>query len=81
MPAMPITSDAIYGHEIEPYDLPRGTCPECGSGDVRHLMIGMPADPESMDSTPTWVEWVVCLHPGHDRECDHCGLDWTDDAP
>jgi hypothetical protein len=80
MRAMPIMSDALFVHELEPYALPRGTCPRCGSGDVRHLMIGMPAHPQSMDSTPRWVEWVGCMHPGHDRECDGCGLDWTDDA-
>ncbi len=33
-------SDAIHGYEPEPYDLPRGTCPECGSGAVKHLVIG-----------------------------------------
>jgi hypothetical protein len=79
MRAMPIMSDALFVHEPEPYALPRGSCPRCGSGDVRHLMIGMPAHPQSMDSTPSWVEWVGCMHPGHDRECDGCGLDWTDD--
>ena len=76
---MSIMSDAVYGRELEPYDLPRGTCPRCGSGDVRHLMIGDPTHPESMDITPNWVEWVGCIHPGHDRECDGCGLDWTDE--
>jgi hypothetical protein len=67
----------LAGRGVEPYDVPRGTCPRCGSGDVRHLVIGMPALPESMSATPDWVEWVGCLHPGHDRECDACGLDWT----
>jgi hypothetical protein len=68
-------------HVIEPYDVPRGTCPRCGSGDVQHLLVGMPAWPESMDRTPDWVEWVGCIHPGHDRECDHCGLAWSGEDP
>ena len=67
----------LDGHEVAPYSRPRGTCPRCGSGDVNHLVIGMPALPESMDSTPDWVEWVGCIHPGHDRECDGCGLAWS----
>jgi hypothetical protein len=73
---MLLRSDELDG-QIEPYDLPRGDCPGCGSGDVGHLWIGMPALPGSMDATPDWVEWVGCEHPGHDRECDDCGLTWT----
>jgi len=31
---MMVPPDELDGHEVEPYDLPRGTCPRCGSGDV-----------------------------------------------
>ena len=62
--------------DVTAYDLPRGTCPACGGGQVRHLVIGLPADPEPLTSTPPWVEWVGCLHPGYDRECDRCGAQW-----
>jgi hypothetical protein len=75
---MLLTSDEL-DRQVELYDLPRGICPRCGSGDVWHLWIGMPALPGSMDATPDWVEWVGCVHPGHDRECDTCGLTWTAD--
>lgn len=84
MPAMPITSDGIYGHQPEPYDVPRGNCPECESGAVKHLVIGDLVHPEEMETAPRWVEWVGCMHPGYDRECRHCGLTWTadeDDEP
>jgi hypothetical protein len=67
--------------EVEPYDVPRGTCPRCGSRAVRHLVIGFPAHPEALDSLPAWVEFVGCLHPGHDRECRRCGLEYLDDSP
>jgi hypothetical protein len=77
---MSISRDAVAGYEPEPYDVPRGTCPECGSRAVRHLMIGYPVDPEALDSLPTWVEFVGCMHPGHDRECGRCGLAWLDDG-
>ena len=72
--AMPTMSDAAYGHELEPYDVPRGTCPDCGSRAVKHLVTGYLEDPESMESTPAWVEWVGCLHPGYNRQCRRCGL-------
>lgn len=62
-------------------DTLRGTCPVCGSGEVRHLVIGMPAGPDLMDDDPEWVVWVGCVHPGHDRECDACGAVWIDDGP
>ena len=54
----------LAGRGVEPYDVPRGTCPRCGSGDVRHLVIGMPALPESMSATPDWVEWWGACTPG-----------------
>lgn len=59
------------------HDVPRGICPRCGSDDVRHLAIGMPAGPEVTSGTPPWVSWVGCVHPGHDRECDACGEAWS----
>lgn len=59
------------------YSLPRGTCPSCESGDVAHLVIGMPTGPEEWGSGPAWVEWVGCVHPGHDRRCQSCGHTWT----
>lgn len=62
--------------EVTPYDVPRGTCPVCGGSEVRHLVIGLPADPEPMTGTPPWIEWVGCLHPGYDRNCDRCGAQW-----
>jgi hypothetical protein len=74
---MVLPSDEL-DRQVELYDLPRGICRRCGSGDVRHLWIGMPALPGSMDTTPDWVEWVGRMHPGHDRECDGCGLHWTE---
>lgn len=60
---MPIMSDAIYGQESEPpYDVPRGTCPECGRGAVRHYVAGPPGTPEwAWGSTPEWDEGVGCL--------------------
>lgn len=74
---MLLPPDQLAADESEPYDVPRGTCPRCGSNDVRHLIIGLPAGPEPMSGTPEWVDWVGCVHPGHDRECDHCGLVWS----
>jgi hypothetical protein len=64
---MKSTSDAIHGWEPEPYDVPRGTCPECGSRAVKHLVIGYLEHPESMETTPAWVERVGCLHPEQPR--------------
>lgn len=55
----------------------RGTCPRCGSGEVAHLVIGMPAGPDVMQDGPEWEVWVGCVHPGHDRECRACGVVWT----
>ena len=67
--------DELRGHE--PYRRRRGTCPRCGRRDVTHLVIGMPAGPDVGAGDPDWVEWVGCMHPGHDRECGHCGNVWT----
>ena len=52
IPAMSIMSDAIYEPEPEPYDVPRGTCPECGSGAVKHFVIGYLVHPEAMETAP-----------------------------
>lgn len=74
---MMLSPDHLATDDFEPYDVPRGTCPQCGSNDVRHLIIGLPAGPEPMNNTPQWVVWVGCVPPGHNRECDQCGLAWV----
>ena len=74
---MMLPPDEFDEVEIEPYDVPRGVCPRCGSSEVRHIVIGLPAGPEVMEGTPEWVAWVGCDHPGYDRECHPCGLAWT----
>jgi hypothetical protein len=61
----------------EPYDVLRGTCPSCGSGEVVHLIIGMPSGLDAMSGHPDWVRWVGCLHPGFERECGSCGATWN----
>ncbi|GAA0969990.1 hypothetical protein ENKNEFLB_03888 [Nocardioides aquaticus] len=55
------------------YDVPRGSCPRCGSGEVTHVLAGLPVGPVE---TPSWVAWVGCMPPGHDRACAECGLRW-----
>lgn len=78
---MTYSPDVIAGPWPEPYGLPRGTCPRCGSADVRHLVAGLPGTPEwTGGSTPEWVDGVGCLLPLHNRECDGCSLEWTDDG-
>lgn len=72
--------DGIPADEGTIYDEPRGICPSCGGTEVRHLLIGLPGDAEAMTRTPSWVEWVGCGHPGHDRECDRCGLLWDSEG-
>ena len=42
---MMLPLDELDGHEVESYDIPRGTCPRCGSVDIRHLLIGRPRRP------------------------------------
>ena len=66
------------GEPVAPveYDVPRGTCPRCGTDQVVHLVIGMPASPGDFGSGPDWVSWVGCVHPGFDRSCAECGLTW-----
>ena len=77
---MMILPDDGDGAEASPYDVPRGTCPVCASSEVRHLVIGLPADPEPSAGSPPWVEWVGCLHPGYDRACNRCGVQWDSDG-
>lgn len=62
------------------YDVERGSCPRCGSGEVTHLVIGLRAEPPGPD-TPSWLAFVGCCHPGHDRGCADCGLEWTAGVP
>ena len=66
--------------DLEPYEVTRGACPRCGGTEVRHLIIGLPAGPEDMESTPEWIDWVGCVHPGFNRECESCQLTWTFDG-
>jgi hypothetical protein len=75
---MTLPPDQLGDVDIEPYDVPRGTCPRCGSGRVRHHIIGYPPPPEARH-TPRWVAWEGCIHPGYDRDCRACGLTWLDD--
>lgn len=56
------------------YDVPRGSCPRCGSGEVTHVLAGLPVGPVE---TPSWVAWVGCMPPGHTRECGQCRLLWV----
>src|SRR4051794_39020348 len=66
--------------EREPYHVPRGICPTCGSGDITHLVIGLPTGPDVMTGDPDWVRWVGCVHPGYNRECTSCGSTWSAQA-
>jgi hypothetical protein len=76
--AMTISRDTGPGFDVDPYDVPRGTCPSCGSGRVRHHIIGYPPPPEARN-TPRWVSWEGCLHPGYTRSCRACGARWLED--
>lgn len=54
----------------------RGTCPRCGSGEVTHVMFGMPAF-EDYEQSPPWVEFAGCVVEGaRARYCDDCGHGW-----
>jgi hypothetical protein len=66
-----------WAGDAVPHDVPRGTCASCGSDEVVHLVIGMPASAEAWGSGPDWVNWVGCVHPGWDRECRRCGACWS----
>jgi hypothetical protein len=59
------------------HDIARDTCPFCGSSEVTHLVIGMPAGPDAGAGDPEWVAWVGCVHPGYTRRCESCGSTWT----
>jgi hypothetical protein len=76
---MTLSRDTGPDSEAEAYDVPRGTCPGCGSRQVRHHLIGEPVDPSAMDRTPRWVVWEGCLHPGYTRSCRACRLTWMPD--
>ena len=65
-----------FDGDIAPYDVPRGTCPSCGSAEVTHLIIGMPMGPPEDLGDPPWVSWVGCLHPGYNRRCSACDHTW-----
>lgn len=78
---MVLPLDELDGHEVQSHDIPRGTCPRCGSRDIRHLLIGRPAGLKPMNSTQDWVAWVGCVHLEYDRECDDCGLAWSNADP
>lgn len=71
----------IDADHAAPYDVPRGNCPACGGSEVRHLVIGLPSLSDAVTSSPAWVEWVGCVHPGYDRECERCGLTWISEDP
>lgn len=78
LPDLPL--EARTTEPDEPRAPERGTCPRCGSGEVVHLVIGMPG-PSGDVGGPEWVRWVGCVHPGHDRECRSCGATWGHVAP
>lgn len=54
----------------------RGTCPSCGSGEVTHILFGLPADP---GAEPEWVSFGGCVIDGipRNRLCESCGHEWT----
>lgn len=59
-----------------PYNAPRGSCPDCGSGEVRHVVAG-PFEDRSQVDDPQWVDWRPDLVIHCDRECETCGLEWS----
>lgn len=67
-------------HEGDPshwHGRARGTCPTCGSGQVRHTVHGMPT-PETYESAPDGIDFAgCCLVVGGDRSCDACGNQWS----
>lgn len=52
-------------------------CPACGSGDVTHVDVGMPADPEE---APPWVQFGGCVINGGEktRSCAACHHAWSE---
>jgi hypothetical protein len=39
-------------------------------------MIGLVTGVEQLQGLPDWVSYLGCMHPGHLRECDDCGVGW-----
>lgn len=67
----------ILGEEpAPPYTDPRGTCPECGSDQVIHHVLGV-ADPRAEPPVPSWVEWHGCIPSFWDRTCEECDSRWN----
>lgn len=67
----------ILGDEpAPPYTEPRGTCPECGSGQVTHHLLGA-ADPRTEPADPSWIEWHGCIPSFGDRSCEECDAIWN----
>lgn len=56
----------------------RGSCPNCGSRDVKHIVFGYPSDP---GSAPSWVRFGGCVFIGvpNDRLCEACCNSWVAD--
>lgn len=55
----------------------RGTCPACGSREVRHTVYGMPS-PQAYDSAPSWIDFGGCCPVvGGNRSCETCQSTWT----
>jgi len=58
---------------------PRGSCPRCGSGEVVHLVMGMPTR-ELVETAPDWVWFGGCVVDGpEDRRCESCDHVWATD--
>ena len=76
MAAMMLPPDGREPLRPARYDVPRGTCPRCGTDQVVHLVIGMPSQSDDARIEPTWATWIGCRHPGFDRSCAECGHTW-----
>ncbi|TWE12961.1 hypothetical protein [Rudaeicoccus suwonensis] len=72
-----VVTELIQEPEHVPYDVPRGTCRSCGSGDVTHILAGMPVYPCPVVDYPEWAHHVGCSYPGYVRECESCGEQWS----
>lgn len=54
----------------------RGSCPACGSGQVIHVVMGMPVL-DAMEKAPPWVRFAGCVPSSDlDRWCEDCGHEW-----
>jgi hypothetical protein len=73
---MMLPLDELDGYEVESYDVPPARARDVGEA-TSATSSSAPAGPEPMNSTPDWVAWVGCVHPGDDRERDDCGLAWS----